>query len=435
MITTPTIIITCVLAVLAISLPRKYFLTPYIIATCFVPAYQRIIIMGLDFTVLRILIAAGVLRIFLRGELKVIEWNKFDKLLMGWALCGAIVYTVQWGDMRALIYKSGRLYDIIGLYWIFRQSIRSWSDIKFVVRMFALCAILMVPLVAIEKATGRNPFWLLGRVHTAIRGGKFRCQASFPHSIIFGVFWANLLPMFIASVITEHRKSLYWIAVLAGIFMVWTSASSTPYGTLIVTLALLAIFSFRCYGRLMALGLCGLVMALHIVMNAPVWHLLARIDLVGGSTGWHRYYLIDETIKHFGEWALLGTRDPEQWGYYLHDVTNQYCFEAVEGGLTTLVFFVVVLIIAVKTAGKYSLQNIPREQQWLAWSICVSILGHCVSFISVSYFGQIHMLLFMTFAIVGLVYEMSLSPLSVARSIHPALQFQTFSEILNADIR
>lgn len=422
MITAPTIIIACVLVILTLSLPRKFFLAPYVVGICFVPADQRIIIMGLDFTILRILIVAGVVRILLRNEQRNIVWNNFDKLLFGWAMCGAAVFVIRESDMSALIYKSGVLFDIVGLYWLFRQGIRSWGDVPPILKLFAVCAILMVPLVALEWTTGRNPFLYLGRVHTAVREGRYRCQASFPHSIIFGVFWANLIPFFISSAIAERRKWLYWLAIASVVFMVIATRSSTPYGTLITNLVLLlALFRYRRHGRYMALGLCGLAVALHVVMNAPVWHLLARIRIVGGSTGWHRYHLINETVKHFGEWAMLGTRNTVQWGAGMHDITNQYCIEGIRGGLITLVLFVIVLIMAVRTVGRYSLQNIPRNQQWLAWGICVSIIGHCVSFIGVSYFGQIHMLLYLTFAIVGLTYEISSNSVHLARSVNPNL--------------
>jgi hypothetical protein len=35
--------------------------------------------MDLDFTVLRILVLMGIIRLFLREEQIVIQWNKFDK--------------------------------------------------------------------------------------------------------------------------------------------------------------------------------------------------------------------------------------------------------------------------------------------------------------------------------------------------------------------
>ena len=157
MISTSTVIITVILAILTIALPRKYFLASYVLAACFVPADQRIIIMDLDFTCLRILIVAGALRIFVRGEQRVIKLNKFDKLLLAWALCGAAIYVLQWRDMRSVIYKCGALFDVIGMYWIFRQSIRSWVDIRLLLRAFAICAILLAPLVMLEKASGKNP--------------------------------------------------------------------------------------------------------------------------------------------------------------------------------------------------------------------------------------------------------------------------------------
>ena len=43
-------------------------------------------------------------------------------------------------------------------------------------------------------------------------------------------------------------------------------------------------------------------------MKAPVWALIQRIDIVGGSSGWHRYELIDQCIKHFSDWWLMGVK-------------------------------------------------------------------------------------------------------------------------------
>jgi len=421
MINSATIIITVILAILTIALPRKYFLATYVLATCFVPADQRVIIMDLDFTVLRILIVAGILRVLIRNEYEKITWNKFDKLLFVWAIVGAAAFIAQQLTISAVIYESGILFDIVGLYYLFRQRIRSWNDIVPILKLFAVCAVLLAPLTAVEWTTGRNPFILLGTVRTVLREGRFRCQSSFPHSIMFGVFWANLVPIFIALTAANRWKSIYWLSVAAAVFMVIATRSSTPYGTLILNLIFLSIFSLRRYGRYIALGLCGLTVALHIVMRAPVWHLLARINIVGGSTGWHRYQTINETIKHFSEWALVGTRSILHWGAGMHDITNQYCLEAIRGGLITLILFVLLLIMAVRTTGRYSLQNVTSDKQWLAWGICVSIIGHCVSFIGVTYFGQIHMLLYLTFAIVSAMYEMLGVPFHLAQPINPKL--------------
>ena len=411
-----TILATLALAALLIVVPKKYFLLPFILAACFVTTDQRVIIFDLDFTPLRMLVLTGFLRIVLRGERLTFKWNHFDKLVLAWAICGAAIYVSQWVDTRALIYKCGVLFDVIGLYWLFRISIRSWKDIELVGKIFAVCSVILAVFVGLEWATGKNPFMVLGRVTTVVREGRYRCQASFPHSIMLGLFWATLVPLFIGFARRNKHKLLFWLAVVASTFIVAATASSTPLLTLLAVFCFLPLFSYRRFGRQVAWALLGMTVALHIVMKAPVWHLISRINVVGGSTGYHRYNLIDKAIKHFGEWMFLGCRSTAHWGWGLGDITNQYILEGVLGGIITLILFVVLLVMAVRTVGSYSLRHIPAIQQWMSWGICVSVLGHCISFFGVSYFGQIMMLLYLTLAIVARVYEMPTSSEMLAKS-------------------
>ena len=139
-------------------------------------------------------------------------------------------------------------------------------------------------------------------------------------------------------------------------------------------------------------------------MEAPVWHLISRVRIFRGSTGYHRYALIDAAIEHYDEWILFGLgrdRNLERWGWGLHDFSNHYLFEGVFGGGVTLLFFIIVLIYAVKIMGRFSMHSNNDKYKWLSWGICVSILGHCVSFLAIIYFTQMKMLLYLTFAIVG----------------------------------
>lgn len=420
MITHETIIFTILLVILTFVIGRKYFLLPYLIAACFIPADQRIIVMGLDFTPLRLLIVAGVGRLFLRRELRSIRLNTFDKTLAAWALSGATIYVIQWLNMGAVIYRCGRLFDIFGMYWVFRQGIRSWSDVHFIFAVLALCALVMTPFVAFEWTTGSNPFVFLGKAQTAIRGGSHRCQASFPHSIIMGLFWATLVPVFVGLSKQKRWKHLCWAATVASVLMVFSTNSSTPITTLIIIVAVLAIFRYRAYGRQIAYAICGSVVGLHLVMQAPVWHLISRIQVVPGSTGYHRYRLIDAAIRHFHEWALLGTRSTVHWGPWLYDITNWYIRQGIDGGFITLLLFVILLVMAVRIPGRYSLQNIPHDQQWLAWCICGSVIGHCVSFLGVSYFGQVRMLLYLTFAVVGMMSDKQKTlKTTIVTQLHP----------------
>lgn len=398
--------IMCFLVLLSFALPRKYFLFPFIVGACFVPSDQRIIIFGLDFTLLRVLIVSGFLRILLRGEKVVFRYNFSDKLVFCWMIIGAFIYIVQWRNTSALIYKSGMLFDGLGLYWLFRLNIKSWEDLKKITKIFALCSLVLCIFVVKEWVTGSNPFKLLGHVNTVIREDRYRCQGPFPHSIILGLFWATLLPLFIGLVKSgRENKLLYWFATVASAFMVFSTTSSTPLVCMASVVFFLCLFRYRRYGKEAFCGFLCVLCGLHIIMKAPVWHLIARINLIGGSTGYHRFNLIDKAISHFSEWALLGTRSTKHWGWGLDDVTNHYIGEAIHGGLVGLILFVAVLALSVKTVWRCSMAKPFIKEWWLVWGLCVALLGHCISFFGVSYFGQIRLLLFLMFAISGWIYE------------------------------
>lgn len=275
-------------------------------------------------------------------------------------------------------------------------------------RILAIAAVILVPFVAFEWATGQNPFSVLGQVHTVIRqSGRYRCQSSFPHSIMLGLFWATLFPVFVGLTKTKQWNKLYLAAAASSVFIVFSTTSSTPILTLVATVCFLPLFRYRRFGRQIAWTLCGLTVLLHVVMKAPVWHLIGRINIISGSTGWHRYRLINAAINHFDEWAVIGTRNTTHWGWGLHDITNQYIGQGVGGGMVTLALFVYLLIMAVRTPGSYSLKPMPKHEQWLLWCICVSVLGNCVAFWGVAYFGQIRMLLYLTLVIIATIYGMS----------------------------
>jgi hypothetical protein len=401
MINEATVLITVFLGILTFVVPRKSFLLPFIFAACFVPADQRVIIFDLDFTPLRILVLVGFFRTILRGERLTFKWNSFDKLVLVWAICGTIIYIIQWADIKALIYKCGVLFDVIGLYWLFRINISSWGNVKLATNVFAVCSLVLAVLVGLEWATGQNPFVVLGRVETVVREGRYRCQASFPHAIMLGLFWATLVPLFIGFARQDKYKLLLWSAVAASAFIAAATASSTPVLTLLFVLIMLCGYRWREYAACAGWGLFASLIALHIVMQAPVWHLISRIGVVGGSTGWHRFYLIDQAIRHFGEWLFLGCRSTAHWGPGMRDITNQYILEAVRGGFVTLALFLVMIYMALRTVLHLSIRHQQPKQRFLAWCLFVAILGHCVAFLGVSYFGQIMILLYLNFAIVG----------------------------------
>ncbi len=385
---------------------RKYILLPYVVGACFAPADQAIVVSTLNFQVLRILVIAGMLRLALRGEIVHVRWNRLDKLILAWFVVSSLVYTAQWMTLAAFVNRCGRFVEWMCLYWVFRQTVRSWKDLRFAYLALAVCAIVMAPFVLTERTTGVNPFVVLGRVMTNVREGQFRCQATFPHAIMMGLFWATLVPLFVGFARQKGGgRSLLWGGVGASTIMILLTASSTPILTLVAVGGLLAAFRYRQHTGRAAWGVLGTLIALQFIMHAPVWNLIARVGVVSGSTGWHRYYLIDQAIRHFPQWALLGTQETASWGLGLEDVTNQFILEGVRGGFVAFVLFCAIVFVGARAAARLAMRLRDPSESFLAWGVFVTIIGHCLSFLGVAYFGQIDMIWYLLLASTAFVYS------------------------------
>jgi len=255
---------------------------------------------------------------------------------------------------------------------------------------------------------------------TVMREGKLRCQGAFAHPILAGTFWASTLPLLWMLWKQEglHRWSIIGTAAV-GVIIVACS-SSTPMLSAVVAGGGLWLFRHRLRRKQMWMGLIVVLVALHIVMDRPVWHLMSRVDLVGGSTGWHRFIIFDAFVNHFSSWYQTGDSNTEAWGVWqMRDITNQYMLEGLRGGLITLVFFLLVLLFAFGNVGRAlkSLEgtNNPQAEKF-AWLIGVTILVHVFTFFGVSYFGQMTALLYVHFALAGTLSAQILPGLVQAES-------------------
>jgi hypothetical protein len=400
-----TAFILLVFAAVVVILPRQYIVATIVMAACFVPTDQRFIIADLDLTLLRILLGVAVLRLMAKSELVRVQWTGFDMLVLAWALCGAVVYSLQWLTQKAVLNRCGVLVDVLGMYWLFRQTIRSWADIRLAAVAFAVAAIALVPLVAWEWMTRSDPFNAIGHITPLFRGQDYRCSAAFPHSIMLGVFWAAIVPLFLSFIMIGRDRILFWLAIASAVFIVSATASSTPLVTLFIGVGAMVCYKWRRFAPTLALVAIGLLVALHFAMKAPVWHLLARINVVQGSTGWYRFYLIDRAIAHFGEWASMGCRDTESWGRGLGDLTNQYVLEGVRGGVVTLALFVGMLAAGASRLLKISLHEPHTQKQLVICAVLAMLLTHCAAFGGVSYFGQIAVEWQIVLAMIGLLCE------------------------------
>jgi hypothetical protein len=399
------------LAVATLAVPRRYALIPMLIIACLIPSAQRFVLAGADFTFVRVIAIAGLLRILLKREYTGLKWMALDTVVVAWGVVGIIMQSLLWGEFSYVFSRIGFTVETLSIYFFGRVMLRDWNSLRSFTGALAALAITVGPFIVIEYLTRRNMFSVFGGVSsvTMVRDGRVRCQGAFSHPILAGVFWATLLPL-VASRLW-YPVANRWVAILATASCLWiavASASATPLGTLAAVVLGAMAFKVRHYMRLIQWGVLFTLIGLHLVMKGPVWSLIARTNVVGGSTGYHRYLLVDRAIAYFGEWALYGVQSTAHWGRGLFDVTNQYVLEGVRGGVLLMGLFVASIWISFVYVGRaWRKFQFDRSKLIFCWALGVSIFGHAASFIGVSYFGQIIMLWYVTLAAAGALGEMT----------------------------
>ena len=390
------------LSIAILFLPRKYAVWPLIFMGCFVSPAQRLMLGSLNFPFLRILLVFAVARILSRGELARIRFRVIDWLVLIFLFTKTLVFTIQNQDFGAFILQSGASFDAITLYVAFRSLIRNWEDLNAAILGFIFASIPVTVAFVIENATGRNLFAFLGGVAeiTEVRDGRVRCQGAFSHAILAGCYWASVIPLIAARWFDpKMNRAVTLVGIGSSIMNVILCASSTPIMAMVFAAVGAMFFPLRRQMHYVRWAIPAVLTVLHFSMEAPVWHLISRINVMGSSTGWHRYFLMDQAINRFGEWWLFGTKDTEHWGHGLWDVTNQFILEGVRGGFATMMLFIAIIAHTFRNVGaliRLSTVRCHKPQLYLSWGLGVMMFVHVTSFFAVSYFGQIAMLFWLT---------------------------------------
>lgn len=391
-----------VLGLAMVLVPRRFAVAPLVIMACFIAPAQRVVILGANFDLMRIMILFGWARLVLRGELVRGIWSGVDTAVAAWMVWSTTAYVLRVGEPSALVSMLGWMLELGGAYFLLRQLIRGWEDVIWTMAAFCIVAVPVAAAFMVERASGRNPFAFFGGVpeQTMIREGRLRCQGAFAHPITAGCFWAALMP-FMAALSWRGRalKTLVIVGIGGSLVIIVNTASSTPVMGILFAILGGAMFAVRKYVRAIWWLFLLALPCLHVGMNKPVWHLLARVDIVSGSTGYHRYLLIDAAVNHIAEWWALGVADTEHWGEGLGDITNHYLFEGVNGGLLGMIAFITVLRMAFKQIGVAWRCATTKEDRVMSWAAGVSLFVHATSFLAVAYFGQIYLVLMMSLAI------------------------------------
>lgn len=405
-----------VLAYLIWSLPRRFAVCPLLAMVALMPMGQKIELFGLNFYFFRILLLVGLLRVMVRGESTLTKWTRVDKYFAWWVIVSIIFGTLVKPSMELFVNRLGNAFNAAGSYYFIRCVILDLADIVTNLRMLAYISVPVAAFMLVERVSMHNPLAIFGGVPdlSAIREGHVRSQGAFRHAILAGTFGATEFPLFVSLWFYETRKR--WVAfagVVASLVIVGTAGSSGAIIALAGAMAGLALWKWREYLHLLRRGTVIALILLAILMNAPLWYLIAKMSDIAGGGGWHRAFVIDTAVVHLREWWLFGTTYTAHWGPggeviaadpNMMDITNQFVVEGVNGGLLKLVLFVALIILCFKNVGQ-RLRSEEDEQttRFLFWGMGSCLFAHCLSFMSIPYFDQMIIIWFFLLACMSIM--------------------------------
>lgn len=404
----PIVLVAMLLAIVLIfALRRKYVIAPLLVAVFLIPQGQQLYVAGVHFYVSRLLILAAFIRAMISKDPKqrsmyVGGWNSIDTAAVCYMCIVAVATVMQYVSVPAIVNQVGYLWDYLLGYLAIRALIRSEEDTVLAIQCCAVLMMIFAVTMVIEQEKLFNVFGMLGGVPMApeIRDGKIRCQGAFAHPLTAGAFSGTAIPLF---VLLWKRRSARWLAA-AGIVAATIMTVTTQTSTSLLTEAA-AIFAIVCWPlrkkmRIVRMSLVGAIIALALVMKAPVWFIIAHVDLTGSSSSYQRAELINEFVNHFSNWWLMGTTNSASWGWDMWDAQNMFVSVGEAGGLAALIFFILMVSRSFGRLGNARKQAKSKQQEWVIWLLGSALFAHVVAFFGVNYFDQVRVAWFAMVAMI-----------------------------------
>jgi hypothetical protein len=376
------------------TLPRRLAVLPLLVSFAWMTRGQALEFGDVNISVLRVIIVIALARAVAIGAKPAKGINSVDVAWLLWALW--LVASAAFHDDTRLVFRLGLVWEYLGAYAVLRLFIQDADDVR---RLFKMMCLVLVPVAAlmwVEQLTGQNPFGPLGGVSpiAQLRDNGLRASGPFAHPLLAGTVGAALVPVAVA--LWSQSRRLAWLAFATGLAIVMASASSAPLLMLAAAAAVLLAWRLRVYTGWIVAGTLAMLVALHFIMNDPVYFLMAKADIVGGSTGWHRAQLVRVALEQFGEWWFAGTDFTRHWmatgipdNENHSDITNHYLAQAVLGGLPLATMLIYIIVASARTAAAAARRDdLPSGDALLAWTTLAILFSHAINFLGCALFDQ-----------------------------------------------
>jgi hypothetical protein len=393
-------IVTLILCLMVMGPSPRGAAIAIIAGVCYITQGQAINI-GFNFTAIRIILLAGLIRVIARGELKRVRTTRVDKAIIMYGIFTVLISTIRAASFEELVYQLGWLYNIYISYFVFRALLGNEEDIRRVLTAVAFVLIPFALFLVRESITSYNIFSVLGGVpsYSMVREGHVRSEGAFRSPITAGSFGAIFAMLYAVVFFAGGRRRTAIAGFVVSLVILFSAHSSGPLLGLGLGLLALALWRFRRHTRLIRWGILASIVGLHLIMKAPVWFLIGRLSDVVGGGGYHRAYLIDNFINGFGSWWLMGMNPAETAHWFPYelasgsaDITNQFVSDGINAGLVGLVLSVFIFIRCFQSLGHTMTASriINPSGEKMAWGLGALLVCNIGILFSVTYFDQMH---------------------------------------------
>lgn len=411
------VLVTLIL-VLGTVFPRRGTAVLFVMASvCYITQGEQTVVMGFHFTANRIVLLAGFMRVLLRGDLRAVKFNRIDWALVLFAATSTIIPYLRVGTTEELNYQVGAAYNILLAYFTFRGLVTSWEEFEELLPKIAVFIMPMGILMLMETETGHSAFTFFGGLPELDpdRSGHFRATGAFRGAHCAGGFGASLIPLFACLYATKpQRRLLAAGAIIAATAITYSSNCSGPLMSYLSSWVGLAFWPAREQMRRVRWCLVIGLFVLSLVMNSPIWYVMAKISAITGGDGWSRSYLMDQCFKHFSDWWTMGTSDTSAWAATTMawggaDLCNAYVSAAAAGGLSALVSFILLLVFCFGNLGsaRKAASLDPSKNQEIFWCMGCVLFSHVMVLFSVTYWDQMSTIWWGTIAMIASISSSS----------------------------
>lgn len=402
-----TLLISVVASAVVFFVTPIYGLVVYIAVLGWYPSYLTVKVGTIDFNVCRIVIVAIYANLFLRTSLpNRLKFIWLDKLVIIYFLCEVLAGAVTAQSLMAFIEnRAGGVFSLVLPYFAVRMIVTNRTEYITFLKWILIIAVPLAVIGFYQCLTGNNPVGFLRRYGAwggssdilMSRLGFFRANVTFPHPIMFGLFFAMFGPL-CAGVLRSAKKyrALCYIGLgLMGVGL-FSSMSSGPMLAGLLSILFIALYRWRRYWKpitVIIIIMCGCV---EIISNRHFYDVLGGFTLAP-ATAWYRSKLIDVALFEggmSGHWLTgFGYGVDPGWGPKIDgrghtDTVNQYLLVLHSYGLVGLVPFLAMNMVVMKKLVDAYRASALDSDKWLVWCLSGGLIGLAAAFISVSLFDQ-----------------------------------------------